>query len=281
MVHAKKRFGQNFLIDEDISERIVESACLTAEDTVLEIGPGTGTLTKLLAARAGRVLAVEIDESLGKTLEETLGGMEHVSVLYQDILKCDLDALRADYNDGRAFKVVANLPYYISTPVIMKLLQDTVPPLSCTVMVQKEMGERMCASPGGKEYGALSVAVQYYAKPELICEVPPHAFRPQPKVTSAVIRLVPLETSPVSVKDRDFFFRVTEGAFAHRRKTLVNSLSADASLGLSKERIAEALRALAADGLLPRGGKEAPPENIRAERLSIEAFAALADRLGE
>ena len=281
MVHAKKRFGQNFLIDEDITEQIADSACLTREDTVLEIGPGTGALTKRLADRAGRVLAVEIDESLGKTLDETLGAMEHVSVLYQDILKCDLDALRADYNDGRAFKVVANLPYYISTPVIMKLLQDTVPPLSCTVMVQKEMGERMCASPGGKEYGALSVAVQYYARPELICEVPPSAFRPQPKVTSAVIRLVPLESAPVSVKDRDFFFRVTEGAFAHRRKTLVNSLSADASLGLSKERIAEALRALAGDGLLSQGGKEAPPENIRAERLSIEAFAALADRLGE
>ncbi|MBR0091969.1 MAG: ribosomal RNA small subunit methyltransferase A, partial [Lachnospiraceae bacterium] len=221
-IHAKKRFGQNFLTDEAILEEIAESAQLTEEDVVLEIGPGTGALTTRLAARAKRVVAVEIDgslrEQLGQTLSACSTGMNpnalqtadgtmhigNVAVLFTDILKTDLAALRAEYNEGKAFKVVANLPYYISTPVILKLLQDAVPPLSCTVMVQKELAERMCAAPGGKEYGTLSVAVQYYATPESVCEVPPHAFRPQPKVTSAVVRLVPLETPPVRVKNPDF-----------------------------------------------------------------------------
>ena len=293
-VHAKKRFGQNFLTDEAILEEIADSAQLTAEDVVLEIGPGTGELTARLAARAKHVVAVEIDESLREALGKTLSSAlkervetraetndaqvsslrcGNVTVLFTDILKTDLAALRREYSDGRACKVVANLPYYISTPVIMKLLQDSVPPLSCTVMVQKELAERMCAAPGGKEYGELSVAVQYYAQPELVCEVPPHAFRPQPKVTSAVIRLIPLDAPCVTVKDPDFFFRVVEASFAHRRKTLVNSLSADPALGISRQRIEATLQEVPAEG--GRG----LPADIRAERLSIAQFACLADDL--
>ena len=288
-IHAKKRFGQNFLRDEAILEEIADSAQLTAEDVVLEIGPGTGALTTRLAARAKRVIAVEIDESLRDALGSTLataagepivrqsadGNLQigNITVLFADVLKTDLAALRAEYSEGKAFKVVANLPYYISTPVIMKLLQDSVPPASCTVMVQKELAERMCAAPGGKEYGALSVAVQYYAKPEPVCEVPPQAFRPQPKVTSAVVRLVPLEAPPVRVKDRAFFFRVVEASFAHRRKTLVNSLSADAALGISRQGIEEALQ------IIPTETGTGLPADIRAERLSIAQFACLADFL--
>ena len=282
-VHAKKRFGQNFLQDEAILEQIADAAQLTKDDAVLEIGPGTGALTMRLAARAGSVVAVEIDESLRDVLVPALSSAQaaNVTVLFGDILKTDLGALRKKYNNGKPFKVVANLPYYISTPVIMKLLRDEVPPASCTVMLQKEMAERMSASPGGKEYGALSVAVQYYASPGLICEVPPEAFRPRPKVTSRVIRLLPLDVPPVTVKNEEFFFRVVEASFAHRRKTLVNSLGADPVLRLSKEQIADALRKIpAATKSEDRDGHTAfLPVDIRAERLTIGQFALLSDFL--
>lgn len=301
-VHAKKRFGQNFLTDDAILEQIADAAQLTKDDVVLEIGPGTGALTVRLAARAGKVLAVEIDTSLQDALFHALSsaagtipalrdeppqdapgaGTEdilrvgNVTVLFTDILKTDLGALRREYSDGRPFKVVANLPYYISTPVIMKLLRNEAAPVSCTVMLQKEMADRMSAAPGNKDYGALTVAVQYYARPEVICEVPPEAFRPRPKVMSRVIRLKPLDAAPVTVKNEDFFFRVVEASFAHRRKTLVNSLSADPVLGLSKQRITDALRRLAQE---PDACAHAVTEQVRAERLTIGQFALLSDFL--
>lgn len=266
--HAKKRFGQNFLTDEHILDEIVHACGASANDLILEIGPGKGVLTKRLCDVAGRVIAVEIDTDLQSALDAALAGTDNVTVLYQDILKTDLTRLREEANDGKPFLVVANLPYYISTPVIMKLLQDEVPPRACTVMVQKELALRMAASPGNKDYGELSVVAQYYANPEVVCTVPPSAFYPQPKVDSCVLRLVPHEAPPVTPRDRQFFFRVVKEAFAHRRKTLVNSLSSCGDTRLTKDRIVDALQK-----------KDIPPD-VRAERLSIEQFAILADLLG-
>ena len=264
---AKKRFGQNFLTDDAILEEITGACGVTKEDTVLEIGPGKGALTVRLAREAGRVLAVEIDTDMKPLLEQALSGTTNVSVLWQDILKTDLVKLRETENAGRPFRVVANLPYYISTPVIMKLLQDDVPPVSCTVMVQKELARRMAAAPGNKDYGELSVVVQYYARPETICDVPPSAFSPQPKVDSCVLNLVPLDTPPVAPRDRDFFFRVAKESFAHRRKTLVNSLSTCGDPRLTKDRIADALQ------------KKDLPADVRAERLTLAQFSDLSDLL--
>ena len=271
--HAKKRFGQNFLQDEQILEEIVASCGAGSGDLVLEIGPGKGVLTMRLAEVAGRIVAVEIDTDLQQDLDAVLSGLQNVKVLYQDILKTDLARLREEENAGKPFVVVANLPYYISTPVIMKLLQDEVPPSSCTVMVQKELALRMAASPGGKDYGELSVVAQFYARPEVVCTVPPSAFYPQPKVDSCVLRLVPHDAPPVQPKDRQFFFHVIKEAFAHRRKTLINSLSACGDPRLTKAQIADALKQL------PAAGDGTIDENIRAERLTMAQFASLSDLL--
>ena len=269
---AKKSLGQNFLIDEDVLNQIVDSCNPTSDDSVLEIGPGTGVLTKRLAARARKVVAVEIDEDMKPILQSNLAHIGDVTIYFDDILKVDLGALRETYSGGEAFTVCANLPYYISTPVIMKLLRDPVPPKSCTVMVQKELGSRMAAAPGSKEYGELSIVVQYYAKPEMICIVPPSSFRPAPKVDSVVLRLVPLNHPPVQVRDEDFFFELVSASFAHRRKTLVNSASASGQPRLDKKKLQHALNVL----------HETYPhidENIRAERLTLQEFAALSDLL--
>ena len=252
---------------------IVAACGAGSGDLVLEIGPGKGVLTTRLAEVAGRVVAVEIDTDLRRDLDAALSGLQNVKILYQDILKADLTRLREEENDGKAFVVVANLPYYISTPVIMKLLQDDVPPSSCTVMVQKELALRMAASPGGKDYGELSVVTQFYAHPEVICTVPPSAFYPQPKVDSCVLRLLPHETPPVTPKDRPFFFHVIKEAFAHRRKTLINSLSACGDPRLTKAKIADMLNHL------PVAGEGTVNENVRAEQLTMAQFAALSDLL--
>lgn len=265
--HAKKRFGQNFLTDEAILDTIVDACGVTNDDTVLEIGPGHGALTVRLARRARRVIAVEIDTDLRPVLDEALSTCENATVLYRDILKTDLKMLRETENSGEPFRVVANLPYYISTPVIMKLLQDAVPPRSCTVMVQKELALRMAAAPGSKDYGELSVVVQYFASPETVCRVPPAAFRPQPKVDSCVLHLVPRKEAPVMPRDRDFFFHVVKEAFAHRRKTLVNSLGACGDPRLSKDAVTKALQ------------KKDIPADVRAERLSIVQLSELSDLL--
>ena len=264
---AKKRFGQNFLTDETVLDTIIDACGVTGGDTVLEIGPGRGALTVRLARCAKRVIAIEIDTDLKPVLDQVLLPHKNTRVLYQDVLKTDFAALRDQENNGEPFPVVANLPYYISTPVIMKLLRDDVPPRACTVMVQKELALRMAASPGNKDYGELSVVVQYYASPRTVCDVPPSAFRPQPKVDSCVMNLVPLKTPPVTPEDRDFFFRVVKESFAHRRKTLVNSLSACGDPRLTRERI---LRAMSKNGI---------PPDTRAERLSIAQFADLSDDL--
>ena len=261
------------MTDERVLDEIVDACGACADDLVLEIGPGRGALTTRLCEAAGRVIAVEIDTDLRPVLDNALAGRDNVKVLYQDILKTDLARLREEENSGKPFLVVANLPYYISTPVIMKLLQDAVPPRACTVMVQKELALRMAASPGNKDYGELSVVTGFFAAPEIVCTVPPSAFFPQPKVDSCVIRLVPRDVPPVVPRDRNFFFRVVKEAFAHRRKTLINSLSACGDTRFSKERVAQALRCL------PSGEGTGVEENIRAERLTMEQFAMLSDAL--
>ena len=263
-VEAKKRFGQNFLIDRKVLERILDGAEIGPDDHVLEIGPGIGSMTQLLCMRAGRVTAVEIDRSLIPVLEETLQGFDNVRIVNEDILQADLQAL----TEGKPYKVVANLPYYITTPVLMLLLESGVPAQSITVMVQKEVAERMTAAPGGKDYGALSLAVQYHSRPELLVKVPAGCFLPRPSVDSAVVRLQMYETPPVDAKDPAFMFRLIRAAFGKRRKTLLNALSSDPSLALGKDDVREALRKL--------GEKE----DVRGERLSLSAFAALSELLG-
>ncbi len=259
----KKRFGQNFLIDRRVLERIVEAAELDKADTVLEIGPGIGTLTQALASEAGRVVAVEIDGALIPVLRETLAEYCNVEIVNEDILKYDISALAAE---SGALKVVANLPYYITTPIIMELLEKEYPVEIITVMIQKEVAERMAAGPGTKDYGALSLAVQYYSEPELIANVPPNCFIPRPNVSSVVIRLRIRKEPAVRTADRQQMFSVIRAAFGQRRKTLKNSL-ANAGLGFDKEHIAAALDAL---GL---------PEEVRGEALTLEQFAALTDEL--
>lgn len=258
----KKRFGQNFLIDARVLSRIIEGAGITKADTVLEIGPGIGTMTQALCETAGEVIAVEIDRDLIPILEKTLEAYDNVRVINEDILKLDLSKL-----SEQPLKVVANLPYYITTPIIMALFESGAPLESITVMVQKEVAERMQAAPGGKEYGALSLAVQYYAAAEILTNVPPNCFIPRPNVGSAVIHLTRHKECPVTVKDSAWMFRIIRAAFAQRRKTLVNALKNDASLGLSREK-AEA--AIAACGLEPA---------VRGERLSLADFAKLSDLL--
>lgn len=260
--HFKKRFGQNFLIDGRVLERIISGAAITKEDTVLEIGPGIGTMTQALCEAAGEVIAVEIDRELIPILEKTLAAYENVRIINEDMLKLDLNTL-----SDRPLKVVANLPYYITTPIIMGLFESGAPLESITVMVQKEVADRMQAAPGGKDYGALSLAVQYYARANILANVPPNCFIPRPNVGSAVICLTRHEKPPVETKDPDWMFRVIRAAFAQRRKTLVNALKNEASLALSREEIEQALAALDL------------PEAVRGERLSLSQFAALSEAL--
>ncbi|MDO4556164.1 MAG: 16S rRNA (adenine(1518)-N(6)/adenine(1519)-N(6))-dimethyltransferase RsmA [Lachnospiraceae bacterium] len=263
----QKKFGQNFLIDGRVLDKIIEAAGIGKEDCVLEIGPGIGTLTKRLAEEAGKVIAVEIDKKLIPILGDVLGGYDNVTLLNEDILKVDIGALVEEYNGGKPIKVVANLPYYITTPIIMGLFESHVPIDNITVMVQKEVAERMQTGPGSKDYGALSLAVQYYALPYIVANVPPNCFMPRPKVGSAVIRLTRHEEQPVVVKNERFLFQLIRASFNQRRKTLQNALHNMGELELSKEQIADALRKM---GL---------SESVRGEKLTLEEFAQLSDLL--
>jgi len=265
---TRKRFGQNFLIDEHVIEKIMEATALTDEDCALEIGPGIGALTQRLAERARHVVAVEIDQNLIPILQETLSGYSNVTVIHQDILKTDLKELAETYNDGKRLKVVANLPYYITTPIVMQLLESGAPIDSMTLMVQKEVADRMEADPGTRDYGALSLAVQYYTKVTTVATVPPGCFIPQPKVTSAVVHMV-RRTSPVApVADEGFFFRVVRAAFGQRRKTLPNALCAGIN-GLTRDVAVECMAAVGLD------------EKVRGGKLSTAEFAALSCALWE
>ena len=263
----QKKFGQNFLIDPHVLDKIIRAAGITKEDFVLEIGPGIGTMTQYLAEAAGSVCAVEIDKNLIPILSETLADYENVSILNEDILKVDVAALAREKNGGRPIKVVANLPYYITTPIIMGLFESHVPLKSITVMVQKEVAERMKSGPGSKDYGALSLAVQYYAEAYLAANVPPNCFMPRPKVGSAVIRLTCHKEPPVQVKDEKLMFRLIRASFNQRRKTLANSLGNSPEIRFTKEEIGAALAAM---GL---------SSTLRGEALNLEQFARLADRL--
>jgi 16S rRNA (adenine1518-N6/adenine1519-N6)-dimethyltransferase len=265
----QKKFGQNFLIDSHVLEKIIAAAEITKEDFVLEIGPGIGTLTQYLAEAAGHVTAVEIDDSLIPILADTLSAYDNVDVIHEDVLKVDLKALAWEKNHGKPVKVVANLPYYITTPIIMGLFESGVPLHSLTVMVQKEVAMRMQAGPGTKDYGALSLAVQYYAKPYLAANVPQNCFMPRPNVGSAVIRLTRYAEPPVQVKDEKLMFRLIRASFNQRRKTLQNGLNNSSELNFDKETIQ---KALADVGL---------PLTVRGEALTLEEFAKLSDRLSE
>ncbi len=263
----QKKFGQNFLIDTRVLDKIIDSAEITKEDCVLEIGPGIGTMTQYLAERAGAVVAVEIDKALIPILEDTLSEYDNVTVINDDILKVDVNKIVEEKNQGRPIKVVANLPYYITTPIIMGLFENHVPLQSITIMVQKEVADRMQVGPGTKDYGALSLAVQYYAKPEIVANVPPNCFIPRPNVGSAVIRLTRYEEPPVKVEDEKKMFALVRASFNQRRKTLVNGLTNAAELHISKEQITEALDKM---GLSP---------TIRGEALTLEQFARLSNLL--
>jgi 16S rRNA (adenine1518-N6/adenine1519-N6)-dimethyltransferase len=265
----QKKFGQNFLIDTHVLDKIVQAAEITKEDFVLEIGPGIGTLTQYLCENAREVVAVEIDKMLIPILEDTLSEYDNITVINQDILKLDLNALVQERNGGKPIKVVANLPYYITTPIIMDLFERHLPLVNVTVMVQKEVADRMQASPGGKDYGALSLAVQYYAEPYIAANVPPNCFMPRPNVGSAVIRLTLHEDAPVKVADEKLLFKMIRASFNQRRKTLVNGLNNSPELSFDKEQIAQALSSLHL------------PENIRGEALTLGQFAALCEVLSQ
>ena len=265
--HIQKKYGQNFLIDKSVLNRIIDAAEISREDCVLEIGPGLGTMTRYLAERAGEVVAVEIDKNLIPILEETLSDYDNVTLINADILKVDINEIVKEKNAGRPVKVVANLPYYITTPIIMGLFESHVPLKSITVMVQKEVADRMQVGPGTKDYGALSLAVQYYAKPEIVANVPPNCFIPRPNVGSAVIRLTRHQEPPVKVEDEARLFSIIRAAFNQRRKTLINALSNASELGVSKEQATDALERL---GL---------SLTIRGEALTLEQFACLAREL--
>lgn len=267
--HFNKRYGQNFLIDTSVLERIIDAAQITKEDCVLEIGPGIGTMTQYLAESAREVVAVEIDKSLIPILQDTLAAYDNVTVINEDILKVDIRKIAEEKNGGRPIKVVANLPYYITTPIIMGLFESHVPLKSITIMVQKEVADRMQVGPGTKDYGALSLAVQYYAKPEIVANVPPNCFIPRPNVGSAVIRLTRHETPRVKVKDEAFLFALIRASFNQRRKTLVNGLGNAAELKLDKEKVVQALAQMGLSA------------TIRGEALTLEQFAQLSDLLGE
>lgn len=265
----QKKFGQNFLIDTHVLDKIIRSAEITKDDFVLEIGPGIGTMTQYLACAAGKVVAVEIDCALIPILEDTLEGYDNVTVINEDVLKVDIAKLAEEQNGGKPIKVVANLPYYITTPIIMGLFEKNVPIKSITVMVQKEVADRMQVGPGTKDYGALSLAVQYYAKPYIVANVPPNCFMPRPKVGSAVIRLERYEKPPVEVKDEKLMFRIIRASFNQRRKTLANGLKNSPELDFTKEEIEAAIETL---------GKGS---SVRGEALTLEQFAWLSDELCE
>ena len=263
----QKKFGQTFLIDTHVLDKIIRAAEITKEDMVLEIGPGIGTMTQYLAEAAGKVVAVEIDKNLIPILSDTLSAYENVTIINEDVLKLDIQKLANEENQGRPIKVVANLPYYITTPIIMGLFENHVPVESITVMVQKEVADRMQTGPGNKDYGALSLAVQYYAEPYIVANVPPNCFMPRPKVGSAVIRLTCHEQPPVEVKDERLMFDIIRASFNQRRKTLANGLNNSDKLSFSKEEITEAIESL---------GKGS---SVRGEALTLEEFAELSNYL--
>ena len=265
----QKKFGQNFLIDPHVLDKIISAAEITKDDLVVEIGPGIGTMTQYLACAAREVVAIEIDKMLIPILQDTLSEYDNVTVINEDVLKVDLNKLAEEKNGGRPVKVVANLPYYITTPIIMGLFENHVPLHSITIMVQKEVADRMRMGPGTKDYGALSLAVQYYAEPYLVANVPPNCFMPRPNVGSAVIRLTVHENPPVTVRDESLMFRLIRASFNQRRKTLANGLKNSPELHYSKEQIEEAIERL-----------EVSP-SIRGEALTLEQFARLADILLE
>lgn len=264
----QKKFGQNFLIDTHVLEKIIEASGITKEDFVLEIGPGIGTMTQYLCENAREVVAVEIDKNLIPILSDTLSEYDNVTVINEDILKVDINRLTEEKNGGRPIKVVANLPYYITTPIIMGLFESHVPIDSITIMVQKEVADRMQVGPGTKDYGALSLAVQYYAKPEIIANVPPNCFMPRPNVGSAVIRLTRHAEVPVQVDDEKLMFRIIRASFNQRRKTLANGLNNSPEIHLSKEIIQESIEELGV------------PITIRGEALTLEQFAAFSNIIG-
>ena len=263
----QKRYGQNFLIDEHVLDKIIGAAEVTKDDFVIEIGPGIGTMTQYLAEQSWKTCAIEIDKELIPILSDTLKGYDNVEIINADVMKCDLSSLIEEKSEGRAVKVVANLPYYITTPIIMYLLESHLPIRSITVMVQKEVAQRMQCGPGTKEYGALSLAVQYYANAYIAANVPPNCFIPRPKVGSAVIRLSVYDVPPVSVRDESLMFKLIRGAFNQRRKTLVNAVANFEDLSFNKDEITEALKKL---GL---------SETIRGEALTLDDFARLSDVL--
>lgn len=262
----QKKFGQNFLIDTHVLEKIIEESGITKDDCVLEIGPGIGTMTQYLCESAKKVVAVEIDKALLPILEDTLSEYDNVTVINDDILKVDIQKICDEYNEGRPIKVVANLPYYITTPIIMGLFESHVPLKSITIMVQKEVADRMQEGPGSKEYGALSLAVQYYAIPEIVANVPPNCFMPRPNVGSAVIRLTRYEEPPVVVNDEKYMFALIRASFNQRRKTLANGLT-NGGLGLTRDDVYTALNKM---GL---------SESIRGEAMTLEQFATLSNLL--
>ena len=261
----QKRFGQNFLIDTHVLDRIIGASEITKDDFVLEIGPGIGTMTQYLAEAAREVTAVEIDDALIPILQDTLKEWDNVSVIHGDILKTDIKKIADEKNQGKPIKVVANLPYYITTPIIMGLFESHVPVESITVMVQKEVADRMQTGPGSKDYGALSLAVQYYANPEIVANVPPNCFMPRPKVGSAVIKLTRHKEMPVEVQDEKLMFRLIRASFNQRRKTLANGMKNSPELDYTKEQVEQCIQAA---GL---------PGNIRGEALDLGKFAELAN----
>ena len=263
----QKKFGQNFLIDTHVLDKIIRAAEITKDDFVLEIGPGIGTMTQYLAQAAREVVAVEIDKALIPILQDTLSGFPNAEVIQDDILKVDIAELAAERNGGRPIKVVANLPYYITTPIIMSLFEHDVPLALVTVMVQKEVAERMQAGPGSKDYGALSLAVQYYADPYIVANVPPNCFMPRPNVGSAVIRLTRHKVPPVQVEDEKLMFQMIRASFNQRRKTLVNGLNHSPEMTLTKEQLIKAVEGL---------GKGA---GVRGEALTLEEFAKLSNTI--
>lgn len=264
----QKKFGQNFLIDTRVLEKIIEASGVTKDDMVLEIGPGIGTMTQYLCENARKVIAVEIDKNLIPILEDTLSAYDNVRVINEDILKVDINKLVNEENDGKPIKVIANLPYYITTPIIMGLFESHVPIESITIMVQKEVADRMQVGPGTKDYGALSLAVQYYANPKIVANVPANCFMPRPNVGSAVIKLTRHENVPVDVKDEKLMFKIIRASFNQRRKTLQNSLCNSPELHITKTQIVDAL------------GKMGLSETVRGEALTLQQFAEFTNYIG-
>lgn len=263
----QKKFGQNFLIDTHVLDRIIEESGITKDDCVLEIGPGIGTMTQYLCENAREVIAVEIDKALIPILEDTLSAYDNVTVINDDILKVDVQKIVDEKNGGRPIKVVANLPYYITTPIIMGLFESHLPLKSITIMVQKEVADRMQVGPGTKDYGALSLAVQYYAKPEIVANVPPNCFMPRPNVGSAVIRLTKYEQPPVFVENEELMFSLIRATFNQRRKTLVNAIGNAPNLNISKEMVTEVLLEM---------GESA---TVRGETFTLEKFAEFSNKI--